>query len=67
MRGPIAKPPPGGQRDQVPSKYLHVDLPGNSQTLVSPSPPSSPEVSMNGRFNHQAKFGSTGAALVAKY
>jgi outer membrane immunogenic protein len=58
-------------------EYLHVDLPGNSVTLISPSPPSSPGVSMNGRFNHQAydfvrfgfnyKFGASGGAVVAKY
>jgi outer membrane immunogenic protein len=35
-------------------EYLHVELPGTSVTLASPSPPSSPGVSTIYRFNRQA-------------
>lgn len=35
-------------------EYLHVDLGGQTVTLVSPSPPSSPGVFMNYQFNHDA-------------
>jgi outer membrane immunogenic protein len=58
-------------------EYLHVDLPGNSVVLVSPSPPSTPGVSTIYRLNHQAydfvrvgfnyKFGAGGGPVVAKY
>jgi outer membrane immunogenic protein len=56
-------------------EYLHVELPGTSATLVSPSPPSTPGVNTIHRFNSQAydfvrvgvnyQFG--GPAVVAKY
>ncbi|MCP3393696.1 outer membrane beta-barrel protein [Bradyrhizobium sp. CCGB12] len=34
-------------------EWLHIDLPGNSVTLVSPSPPSSPGVMTKYNFVHQ--------------
>ena len=59
----------------VRAEYLHIDLGGQTVRLVSPSPPSSPNVFLNYSYNHEVvdivrlgvnyKFG--GGAVVAKY